>query len=74
MKKHENDVAEQNITIVKLRDELCKATKEAERTAQRAKSLSKPSGTASERERELEKEMNGYSVSNGSKIQKSQGV
>ena len=48
--------------MMKLKDQLVKTTKEAERAQQKAQSLSKPSGPASERERALEKERDDYMV------------
>ncbi|EJD02861.1 uncharacterized protein FOMMEDRAFT_134051 [Fomitiporia mediterranea MF3/22] len=55
--KREQEVAELNMQTVKLKDELLKATKEAERAVQKAKSVNKPLAPASEREADLQREV-----------------
>ena len=66
MQKREKEVAEINMATVKLRDELARRTKEAEKALQRAKTLSTPLAPGSEQESEVQAEMEKLKVCNSS--------
>lgn len=57
MQKRELEVAELNLQTVKLKDDLLKVKKEAERATEKTKALTMPTAPASVREAKLQKEI-----------------
>ncbi|KAH8119088.1 hypothetical protein DFH11DRAFT_1501929 [Phellopilus nigrolimitatus] len=58
MQKREHDVAEINIAMLKLKDEVRRAKKEAEKAQEKSKTFSMPAASASARETRLQDEIN----------------
>lgn len=65
MQIRNQDFTENNLAMVKLRDEVNKTRREAEKASEKAKFLTIPSGSASEKERELQKRYEDCLVSGG---------